>query len=176
MALVNTMVFQIVGFKNSGKTTLISSMIQVLKDQQIEVAVLKHHGHGGIPDIGDNDSEKHFLAGAAASIVEGAGTIQLLSRVSKSDTSSVPALIGMLRFFEPHVILVEGYKREIYPKAVIIKEESDLSLLDELDNIQAIIAWPECYQKVADVVSRPISVFQLGEKAFYEWFITEYFQ
>ena len=54
--MVNTTVFQIVGFKNSGKTTLIKNLIHLLTDQQIEVAVLKHHGHGGIPDIGENQN------------------------------------------------------------------------------------------------------------------------
>lgn len=174
--MVNTTVFQIVGFKNSGKTTLIKNLIHLLTDQQIEVAVLKHHGHGGIPDIGENDSEQHFSAGAAASMVEGAGTIQLLSRMSKNEPPSVPALLGVLRFFEPHVILIEGYKREIYPKAVLIKEESDLKLLNELDNIQAVIAWPDCYQKAANLVSKPIPIFQLGESDFYDWFLNEYCQ
>lgn len=174
--MVDTIVFQIVGFKNSGKTTLIKNMIHVLTNQQIEVAVLKHHGHGGIPDIGENDSEQHFSAGATASMVEGAGTIQLLSQMSKNEPPSVPALLGVLRFFEPHVILVEGYKREIYPKAVVIKEESDFRLLKELDNIQAVIAWPDCYQKAADLVTKPILVFQLGETDFFDWFLTEYFQ
>lgn len=174
--MVNTTVFQIVGFKNSGKTTLIKNLIHLLTDQQIEVAVLKHHGHGGIPDIGENDSEQHFSAGAAASMVEGAGTIQLLSRMSKNEPPSVPALLGVLRFFEPHVILIEGYKREIYPKVVLIKEESDLKLLNELDNIQAVIAWPDCYQKAANLVSKPIPIFQLGESDFYDWFLNEYCQ
>lgn len=174
--MVNTTVFQIVGFKNSGKTTLIKNLIHLLTDQQIEVAVLKHHGHGGIPDIGENDSEQHFSAGAAASMVEGAGTIQLLSRMSKNEPPSVPALLGVLRFFEPHVILIEGYKREIYPKVVLIKEESDLKLLNELDNIQAVIAWPDCYQKAANLVSKPIPIFHLGESDFYDWFLNEYCQ
>lgn len=174
--MVNTIVFQIVGFKNSGKTTLIKNLIHLLTNQQIEVAVLKHHGHGGIPDIGENDSEQHFSAGAAASMVEGAGTIQLLSRMSKNEPPSVPALLGVLRFFEPHVILIEGYKREIYPKAVLIKEESDFKLLNELDNIQAVIAWPDCYQMAANLVSKPIPIFQLGESDFYDWFLNEYCQ
>ena len=40
---------QVVGFKNSGKTTLIARWIRLLKNKGLTVAVLKHHGHGGQP-------------------------------------------------------------------------------------------------------------------------------
>ena len=79
MALVKPFIFQVVGYQNRGKTTFITNIIKKLRAAKLETAVLKHHGHGGKPDhTGIKDSNKHFQAGAAASLVEGDGTIELL--------------------------------------------------------------------------------------------------
>ena len=41
----------VAGYKNSGKTTLVSHWITLLADLGHRVAVLKHHGHGGAPEL-----------------------------------------------------------------------------------------------------------------------------
>ena len=41
------MILQIVGFKNSGKTTLMQHTIQFLKSYGYTIATIKHHGHIG---------------------------------------------------------------------------------------------------------------------------------
>ncbi|WLR53866.1 molybdopterin-guanine dinucleotide biosynthesis protein MobB [Mesobacillus subterraneus] len=47
--------------------------------------------------------------------------------------------IAMLSFFKPDVILIEGYKNESYPKAVILRDESDLEMVEKLKNIQVVL-------------------------------------
>jgi molybdopterin-guanine dinucleotide biosynthesis adapter protein len=129
-------VFQIVGYQNSGKTTLMEKVIQAAVKQGRRVASIKHHGHGGVPD-GQKDSERHQQAGAMLAGVEGDGILQL---AIARDRWLLQDIIALYRPFSVDCIFVEGYKKEPYPKAVLIRDEKDLPLL-KLENIQCVISW-----------------------------------
>ncbi|MBK5444778.1 MULTISPECIES: molybdopterin-guanine dinucleotide biosynthesis protein B [unclassified Peribacillus] len=170
MALVKPFIFQVVGYQNRGKTTFITNIIEKLRAVNLETAVLKHHGHGGKPDhTSIKDSTKHFQAGAAASLVEGDGTIELLGNFRNG--TSIAELIQFLALFHPDVILIEGYKQEDFPKVILIKEENDLLLLKQLNNIKAIIAWPDCLEQSMSNASVP--VFPLNSDHFISWFLEQ---
>ncbi|WP_226675781.1 molybdopterin-guanine dinucleotide biosynthesis protein B [Mesobacillus jeotgali] len=137
MALVKPVLFQVAGYQNSGKTTLSLTLIQQLAAKGLKVATVKHHGHGGRPEIVEGkDSDKHVKAGAAVSLVEGGGRMIIHA---ENDKWSLSEEIDMLSFFKPDVILIEGYKNESYPKAVILRDESDLELVGKLQNIQVVL-------------------------------------
>ncbi|WP_462406330.1 molybdopterin-guanine dinucleotide biosynthesis protein B [Gracilibacillus sp. Marseille-QA3620] len=167
MALVAP-VWQVVGYQNSGKTTFILSMIAYLKEKGIETAVLKHHGHGGKPDsTAWKDSDKHFHAGAAAALVEGEGFIHLQGRMDEE--SLLHKNLALLMVFNPEIIILEGYKKAPYPKIVLIREEEDLSLLEELTNCQAVLLWPEV-NKNHEWIPFDVAVFSLEENMqIFEW-------
>lgn len=78
------MILQIIGYKNAGKTTLMSHAVSFLKSQGYKVATIKHHGHYD-EDIQlqhtDVDHMKHFEAGADQSIVHGLEFQQTVTRV-----------------------------------------------------------------------------------------------
>jgi molybdopterin-guanine dinucleotide biosynthesis adapter protein len=137
MALVRPVAFQIVGFQNSGKTTFMTKLIHALSVEKHRVATIKHHGHGGKPDVLETkDSKKHIAAGASASLVEGEGSILLQA----DDTNfTLKEQMTLLSFFKPDVILIEGHKRAEFEKAVIIRDDADLFLLEELENIKLIL-------------------------------------
>ena len=40
-------ILQIVGYQNSGKTTLVEKIVHALAESEMKVATIKHHGHGG---------------------------------------------------------------------------------------------------------------------------------
>ena len=44
-------ILQIVGYQNSGKTTLVGKIVHVLTESEMKVATIKHHGHGGFPEV-----------------------------------------------------------------------------------------------------------------------------
>lgn len=165
-------IFQIVGYQDRGKTTLITKLIEKLREENLEPAILKHHGHGGKPDHTSvkKDSTKHFQSGAAASLVEGDGTIELLGRFKAGAT--LTELLHLLEIFHPDVILIEGYKQADYPKMVLMKEESDLLLLNQLTNIQAVVAWPSCLEQATQLAEVP--VFSLDSDAFLDWFMQQF--
>ena len=128
-------IIQIVGFKNSGKTTLASKMIAMLSESGHTVASLKHHGHGGAPiGLENTDSAKHKQAGAVISGVEGEGILQL-----SAASWDVEQLIAIYQLMGVDVLVMEGFKKEPFPKVVLINREEDFSLLEQVKNIQAVI-------------------------------------
>lgn len=65
-------ILQIVGYQNSGKTTLMEQLIKRATTEGLRVGTIKHHGHGGVPMIeASKDSSRHELAGASVTAVEG---------------------------------------------------------------------------------------------------------
>lgn len=139
MALVKPYIFQFVGFQNSGKTTLVRNIIQQLTNKGNKIVTIKHHGHGGKPNIDENkDSSLHIMSGAAASLVEGEGRVIIHG---EKMNGGLTEQIQLMSFFNPDFIFVEGYKNESYPKVVIIRNEEDEFLLTKLNNIKFILYW-----------------------------------
>lgn len=149
MALVKPFIFQIVGYKNSGKTTVTTSLIKRLKADGLNVVSIKHHGHGGKPETAkNNDSMKHLKSGAIASIVEGDGSLLLQS---EKIMWTLEEKIKLASFFQPDVILIEGHKNESYPKLLLVRKKEDLELR-RLRNIQAVVVWDEVKEESFDHV------------------------
>ncbi|EMY8535249.1 molybdopterin-guanine dinucleotide biosynthesis protein B [Bacillus paranthracis] len=156
---------QIVGYQNSGKTTLVEKIVHALAERKIKVATIKHHGHGGFPEVAQKDSERHRKAGAVVSSVEGAG---LLSLSSLREEWSLQEIIRLYEFFEVDIILIEGYKKESYPKVVLLRSEEDVELLHKVENIVAVITW---YDAPANL-REEYTVFHITEEELYiDWFV-----
>lgn len=136
--MAGTKVFQITGYQNSGKTTVMEKLITTCKNHGLTVGTIKHHGHGGCPEriSIEKDTEKHRLAGADITAVEGSGVLQMEAR---KDSWELEEIIQLYKGFSPDIILVEGYKHHAYPKAVLLRDENDSGLLVELNHIEAII-------------------------------------
>lgn len=130
-------ILQIVGYKSSGKTTLIASWIRELAEHGLETAVIKHHGHGGAlaQPAETADSMQYLAAGATSSLVYGEPFIQLHMR---SPGASLSALVDMAKLAKPQVILIEGFKTEHYPKMVLVRHASDWQTLRILSRIQGV--------------------------------------
>ncbi|EPY7712595.1 MULTISPECIES: molybdopterin-guanine dinucleotide biosynthesis protein B [Bacillus cereus group] len=131
-------ILQIVGYQNSGKTTLVEKIVHTLAERKMKVATIKHHGHGGFPEVAQKDSERHRKAGAVVSSVEGAG---FLSLSSLRENWSLQEIIRLYEFFEVDTIVIEGYKKESYPKVVLLRSAEDVELLHKVENIIAVITW-----------------------------------
>lgn len=133
----DTIILQVAGFKNSGKTTLINHWVSTIKDAGLSVVVIKHHGHGAKLDMPDEtkDSMQYLASGADASIVSGAGVTQYMIQ----EQMELPGLMKLAYAQQPDVILIEGFKMANYPKAVIVKNEADWEKLQNLSHIQLVI-------------------------------------
>ncbi|MGE6540200.1 molybdopterin-guanine dinucleotide biosynthesis protein B [Bacillus luti] len=158
-------ILQIVGYQNSGKTTLVEKVVHALAESGMKVATIKHHGHGGFPEVAQKDSERHRKAGAVVSSVEGAG---LLSLSSLKEEWSLQEIIRLYEFFEVDTILIEGYKKEKYPKVVLLRSAEDIELLHKVENIVAVIVWHD----VPKSIREEYKVFHIAEEELYiDWFL-----
>lgn len=161
-------IIQIVGYKNSGKTTLSTGLIQYLVERNFKVASLKHHGHGGFPlGISMTDSKKQKDAGSFLAGVEGSGMLQLLM-----DNWDLEKILTFYQQLGTEILVIEGYKKLPFPKVVILKQEEDFSLLGDVDSILAILT-PILSQKT----TQPYKVFKPHEmKQLFHWLFNTYFQ
>jgi len=166
MALVTPVIFQVVGYQNSGKTTITSKLINLLTENGVKTVTIKHHGHGGRPDyLPLKDTEKHIKAGAIASIVEGNGSLLLQA---ENHYYSLEDQIELMKFFQPDVILIEGYKLEAFPKLLLLRDENDFSLLKSVSNIAAIVYWKDKMEKVIKLKTN-IPCFHIDDKRAITW-------
>lgn len=133
-------ILQIVGYQNSGKTTLMESLIRQATSADLSVGTIKHHGHGGVPAL-DNlkDSARHEQAGASVTAVEGEGTLRMSIHQSNWQLADI---LAIYESFKMDLILIEGYKKEHYPKVVLLRTPEDKALLQKVTNIICIIYWP----------------------------------
>lgn len=155
---------QVVGYKNSGKTTLVSKVIKTCHQKGIKIATLKHHGHGGKPEEPKGfDSSRHLAAGAVVSGVEGDGRLQL-----SIENVSIEQILAMYEWLTYDFLLIEGYKQLRYPKVVMVKKESDLVLLEQLTHVKLAIVWEKQWKSKID-----IPCFSIDEEAAYIHFLLQ---
>ncbi|WP_368505376.1 molybdopterin-guanine dinucleotide biosynthesis protein B [Alkalihalophilus sp. As8PL] len=159
-------VLQVVGYQNSGKTTLMEILIQRCSKAGKRVATIKHHGHHTPQKQESNlkDSERHQQAGAEVTAVEGGGSLQIHI---KNQSWSLDQMVSLYKSFSPDLILVEGFKKEAYPKVVLLRDEKDLSLLHEASDIICAITW-EKELKVREV---DYPIYHLDDAVSYSEFI-----
>jgi len=113
-------VFGVVGWKNSGKTTLMTDLIRELKARGLTVSVLKHAHVNFDVDHPGRDSFKMREAGAAQVILSSPRRFALMRELGDAPEMSFEEL---LQHTGPcDLILVEGYKRETYPKIEIRRD------------------------------------------------------
>ncbi|WP_066294991.1 molybdopterin-guanine dinucleotide biosynthesis protein B [Bacillus sp. FJAT-29937] len=159
-------VLQVVGYQNSGKTTLVNKIITHLGKHDYIAATVKHHGHGGKPDLVESkDSSQHISSGARAAIVEGDGRLILQA---EKKTWTLDEQLSILNHFSPDFIIVEGHKRASYPKIVILKSVDNEKLLTTLTNIKAVLYWNEENAALRDAYPA-IPFFSIHDMKGEEW-------
>ena len=111
--VIQPVIFAVSGYKNTGKTTLITGMIPILTEKGNQVAVIKHDGHEFESDVPGTDSYQHQKAGAYGTAVFSKSQFLVTKRVSEITAEM------LLPFFpEADIILIEGLKDSSYPKYI----------------------------------------------------------
>ena len=125
-------VLQIVGYKNSGKTTLLCGLVRRFRAEGFTVAAIKHDAHGFDFDRPGTDTRK--MADAGADFVAIASPHR--TAWTRNRSLSLDELIGLAAGAD--LALVEGFKDAPHPKLVLLRDAEDLPLLD-LANAAAAI-------------------------------------
>jgi molybdopterin-guanine dinucleotide biosynthesis protein B len=105
------------GWSGSGKTTLITKLIPRLTARGISVATLKHAHHGFDLDQPGKDSFFHRAAGASEVIISSANRWAILHELRGQPEWDLAALMGKMSPVD--LVLVEGFKRDAFPKLEI---------------------------------------------------------
>jgi molybdopterin-guanine dinucleotide biosynthesis adapter protein len=109
-----TPVVGIVGWKKSGKTTLVEKLIAEFTRRGLKVASVKHAHHNFQIDDAETDSARHRRAGAAQVAIVSSSRWAVVTELRDAPE---PGLHDVLRTLEPcDLVLVEGYKTAPIPK------------------------------------------------------------
>jgi molybdopterin-guanine dinucleotide biosynthesis protein B len=111
---VTTPVFGVTGWKNSGKTTLVTRLVSEFTRRGLTVATVKHAHHAFDIDRPETDSFRHREAGAQEVMIISGTRWALMHELRDEDE---PPLEAALKHISPcDLVLIEGYKREGHPK------------------------------------------------------------
>ncbi|WP_312846292.1 molybdopterin-guanine dinucleotide biosynthesis protein B [Marinobacter arenosus] len=127
----------IVGWKNSGKTTLAAALIRELSSRGLTVNSIKHAHHMVDVDQPGTDSYKHREAGAREVILAGGQRFAIMHELRGAGEPTLEDLIA--RLAPSDWVVVEGYKTHAHPKIEVHRQETSRSPLYREDgNIIAV--------------------------------------
>jgi molybdopterin-guanine dinucleotide biosynthesis protein B len=115
------------GWSGSGKTTLITKLIPRLIARGLRVSTLKHAHHGFDMDKPGKDSFVHRVAGATEVIISSAKRWAILHELREEAEWDMRDLVAKMSPVD--LVLVEGFKRDAFPKLEIHRAENGKPLL-----------------------------------------------
>ena len=139
------------GWSGSGKTTLITKLIPRLIARGVKVSTLKHAHHGFDLDQPGKYSFFHRAAGATEVIISSARRWAILHELREEPEWDLRVLVTKMSPVD--LVLVEGFKRDAFPKLEIYRAENGKPLIHPEDpHIVAIASDVELPQARIPVV------------------------
>lgn len=114
-------VIGIVGWKNCGKTTLASALIQELSSRGLTVNSIKHAHHSVDVDQPGTDSYRHRDAGAREVILAGGQRFAIMHELRGDEEPTLDELLARLGPCD--WVVVEGFKAHSHPKIEVHRQE-----------------------------------------------------
>jgi molybdopterin-guanine dinucleotide biosynthesis protein B len=105
------------GWSGSGKTTLITKVLPCLIARGVRVSTIKHAHHGFDLDQPGKDSFMHRAAGATEVAISSSRRFAILHELRDEAEWDLPELLQKLAPVD--LVLVEGFKRDAFPKLEI---------------------------------------------------------
>lgn len=141
------------GWSGSGKTTLIKKLIPALIARGLKVSTLKHAHHGFDLDQPGKDSFFHREAGATEVIISSSRRWAILHELREEPEWDLGHLVAKMSPVD--LVLVEGFKRDAFPKIEIHRAENGKPLIAPDDPhviaIASNVALPEAKVPVVDL-------------------------
>ena len=141
------------GWSGSGKTTLVTKLLPCLIARGLRVSTLKHAHHGFDLDQPGKDSFMHRAAGATEVIISSARRWAILHELRDEGEWDLRDLVAKMS--PADLVLVEGYKRDAFPKIEIHRVENGKPLIHPDDpHVVAIasdVALPQAKVPVIDL-------------------------
>lgn len=135
---MSTPIFGVIGWKNSGKTTLMARLVEEFASRGLSVSAIKHAHHSFDIDHPGRDSYRFREAGARQVALVSPKRWALMHELRDEEK---PPFEEVLSHIGPcDLVLVEGYKKGPFPK-IEARSERSLTrdpLADDDPNIVAI--------------------------------------
>ena len=119
------------GWSGSGKTTVITKLIPCLLARGVRVSTLKHAHHGFDLDTPGKDSFMHRAAGATEVIISSGKRWAMLHELRDEPEWNLRDLVGKMTAVD--LVLVEGFKRDAFPKLEIHRAANNKPLIHPED-------------------------------------------
>jgi len=130
-------VYGVIGWKNSGKTSLMERLVAEITRRGFTVSTVKHVHHDVDLDQPGKDSHRHRAAGASEVVLASAHRFAIL----REHRGPEPDLAQVLARMAPvDLILVEGYKRDAHAKIEVFRLEAGHDLIQPGDALVRAVA------------------------------------
>ena len=121
----------VVGWKNTGKTTLIEKLISELNRRNLTVSTIKHSHHNFSVDREGTDSFRHFNAGTKETILASEQKWIKFSRQKREAKLNLSYLLEQITPVD--IVIVEGFKASDHKKVEVVDSTIDEKPLYETD-------------------------------------------
>ncbi len=126
-------------FSGTGKTTLLTQIIPILKHHGVRIGLIKHSHHNFQIDQPGKDSFRLREAGASPVMLVSTHRRAIITEISPEQEPRLDDQLKLLDQSELDLILVEGFKAEQFPKIELHRPSLNKPLLYPNDpNIIAI--------------------------------------
>ncbi|MDD1618720.1 MAG: molybdopterin-guanine dinucleotide biosynthesis protein B [Methylococcaceae bacterium] len=126
-------------FSGTGKTTLLTQTIPILKHHGVRIGLIKHSHHNFQIDQPGKDSFRLREAGASPVMLVSTHRRAIITEISPEQEPRLDDQLKLLDQSELDLILVEGFKAEQFPKIELHRPSLNKPLLYPNDpNIIAI--------------------------------------
>lgn len=158
----------LVGYSNSGKTTLATQIVTLLKQKGYRIGTIKHDAHEIQLDLTGKDTFRYMEAGADIVMIASAAKLTYWEQVE--NPHSLDQLLQRFDRLGLDLVLIEGFKQEPTPKILVARTEDQLALGAKLSNLLAIATTLDQVEMPPDV-----TLLNLNDPAAVTLFIEEKF-
>ena len=130
-------IFGLVGWKNSGKTTLVERLVQEITNRGYTVSTVKHAHHDADVDEPGRDSHRHRSAGAQQVMLVTENRWALMHELRGRHPPTAEEIASLMA--PADLILMEGFKSELHPMLEVrSKKVTDPPIADRQPNVVAV--------------------------------------
>lgn len=130
-------VYGVIGWKNSGKTSLMERLVADITGRGFTVSTVKHVHHDVDLDQPGKDSHRHRQAGASEVVLASAHRFALM-REHRGPEPELPVILSRLAPVD--LVLVEGYKRDAHAKIEVFRREAGHQMIQPGDPLVRAVA------------------------------------
>jgi molybdopterin-guanine dinucleotide biosynthesis protein B len=146
-------IYGVIGWKNSGKTSLMERLVAEISRRGLSVSTVKHVHHSVDLDQPGKDTFRHRVAGAREVVLASADRLAILVE-HRGPEPELPAVLARLAPVD--LVLVEGYKRDAHPKLEVWRSETGHPLIQPGDPLVRAVATDA-------VLTLPVPVLDLND-------------